>query len=202
MAAMIIIALGGPKMVWLTSGGRDRGGEQRGGYGGYFLEEFGAPSAILASGIKNGNTHLRIAGVLGSVAQTNAVFLVALVYVYKKSMAQFVIVLCLEILQVLILVHGRPRTRTAFQAVLGQYAAVCVPIGVEISETVFLILGGLSWRESWLPMMILAFLDMLAPFVVVIPWVLKKYYEPWRKPCQDIRDGFCGGARRRDEETP
>lgn len=152
---------------------REEEGGAKEGAGGD-LEELGSPLAILVNEIVQKNSRLTNAGYFGSICQAAAVCVLGLVLLYKVARTAFVAAVCATMLALVLWgcctlyslrSHGFPfLIRSGVSSIF-----VVLPVGVDVAEVVFLLLGAESWRT-----LILAILDIVVAFCVVVPWSLKR----------------------------
>ncbi len=146
---------------------------------GEFLEAFGSPLAILAGGLSEKYEPQKAAGYFGSMCQAVVVGVMGLVLLSKVDTTAFVVLLCV-ILSLLIcclcsaaaVESGRDNQDELDVNPCGSTAIlVLLPLSVDVAEVVFLaLIEGRSWDA-----IILAFLDVVVTFFVVLPWACNKF---------------------------
>lgn len=166
-----------------------------------FLEEFGSPLAILVNGITQENSHLTNAGFFGTVCQAATVCTMGLILLYKIARTAFIAILCAIILLFCCLTsvahccrfpifEDEIRSPFDFSApgfqVVG-VTLVVLPLGVDVAEFFYLILGGESWRA-----VILAVLDVVVTVVFVISWGMNRFWQSAPEFCSEA--GSCSAC--------
>lgn len=181
LAAMLLLSL--CRINHAEAGGRGAEGRDK------VMEGFGSPLAILVNGVRQTDPSLTKAGHLGAVSQAAVVGIVGLTLLQKVDARAFVIVfyLLLVLLCAFCFVTNNDFFASCFRntlvvsrldslldpedpAVGLTYALVLLPLGVDVAETVLLVLGGKSWSTA-----VLAVLDVGLIFIVAFPFGYRRF---------------------------
>lgn len=191
LAVMFIIALlicAIPSLIeWIAiqcdeaveGDGQEGGGDN--GHGQELLVEFGAPLAVIMSGILQENSHLERVGYIGSMFQA----LVVCYVFYRLPDTDMWTVGFFIAIAVMCCFAGVYYSLRRNPGLLFRFTSIMVflPICVDVAEVVLLMLGGESVRA-----MILSILDILAISLFVGPWGLQKFKESLPGAAETVAD--------------
>ena len=139
------------------------------------VQELGSPLAILVNEIVQKNSQLTNAGYVGSICQAATVCVLGLVLLYKVAMTTFVATVCTTMILLMLwsccTLYSLRSYGFLFLIRSGVSSVLALlPVVVDVAEAVFLLLDeGESWRA-----VVLAILDIVVAFCVVVPWGLQR----------------------------